>query len=180
MNLSARDIASMDAVHELLEIVKNSGVDPGRIVFEITETALVCDFEQAKNALHELHAIGTKIALDDFGTGHSSLSHLRLLPIDKLKIDSSFISDILTNHTSEDIVRTLIRLCDNMRIGCVIEGIETEAQFQKVCDLGGQFLQGYYFARPMPLVDVAAHLMSEQLAENPMLQSVVAKAQLGN
>ena len=180
VNLSARDIASMDAVHELLEIVKNSGVDPGRIVFEITETALVCDFEQAKNALHELHAIGTKIALDDFGTGHSSLSHLRLLPIDKLKIDSSFISDILTNHTSEDIVRTLIRLCDNMRIGCVIEGIETEAQFQKVCDLGGQFLQGYYFARPMPLVDVAAHLMSEQLAENPMLQSVVAKAQLGN
>ena len=164
INLSARDIASMDAVDEIVRIVKESDVNANRIIFEITETALVCDFDQAKAALHELHRLGALIALDDFGTGHSSLSHLRLLPIDILKIDSSFISDIMTNPTSEDIVRTLIRLCDNMRIGCVVEGIETHDQHKKVLGLGGRVVQGYYFARPMPLTDIAAHMLSDTRA----------------
>ncbi len=164
INLSARDIASMDAVDEIVQIVKESGVNANRVIFEITETALVCDFDQAKAALHELHRLGALIALDDFGTGHSSLSHLRLLPIDILKIDSSFISDIMTNPTSEDIVRTLLRLCDNMRIGCVVEGIETHDQYKKVLGLGGRVVQGYYFARPMPLTDIAAHMLSDTRA----------------
>lgn len=164
INLSARDIASMDAVEGIINVVQSSPIDPGRIVFEITETALVCDFDQAREALNALHHAGVQIALDDFGTGHSSLSHLRLLPFDKLKVDSSFVADINKHQASEDIVRTLIGLCDSMRIDCVIEGVETREHMEKVIDLGANLLQGYYLARPMQQDDIQGYLQTEQTA----------------
>lgn len=169
INLSARDIASMDAVRELVEIVKASNVDPRRIDFEITETAFVCDFGQALDALNALHQLGASIALDDFGTGHSSLSHLRLLPLDKLKIDASFVADINSHQPSEDIVRTLIKLCDNMRIGCVVEGIETIDHLRKVREMGASLMQGYHLARPMPETDVSSFILTDFINRNNLL-----------
>ena len=163
INLSARDISSMDAVHAIIGIVQNSMIDPRRIDFEITETALVCDFEQAREALNTLHAAGTSIALDDFGTGHSSLSHIRLLPFDKLKVDSSFVADILTHQPSEDIVRTLIHLCQNMRIDCIIEGVETKGQLDRVTELGARHIQGFYLARPMEVDKIGPYLLEQQV-----------------
>ena len=174
INLSARDIASMDTVNAIIEIVENSVIEAGRIDFEITETALVCDFEQAREALHALHSLGASIALDDFGTGHSSLSHIRLLPFDKLKVDSSFVADILTHQASEDIVRTLIRLCENMRIDCIVEGVETKGQMDRVKELGGILIQGFHLARPMAAASVCDYLLQDQAAHsanNPVAES---------
>ncbi len=149
INLSARDIASMDAVDALIQIVRNSMVDPHRIDFEITETALVCDFDQARAALTKLAALGARIALDDFGTGHSSLSHLQLLPLDTLKIDSSFISSMEADTASRDIVRALLLLCRSMKIDCILEGVETESQLSMLQEMGGRLVQGFHIARPM-------------------------------
>lgn len=161
INLSARDIASMESVARLVDIVQESQVAPHRIDFEITETAIVCDFDQARAALMTFHALGVRTALDDFGTGHSSLSHVRLLPLDKLKIDASFIADIDHHAASEDIVKTVLQLCRNLRIDCVVEGVETEDQLDKVMSLGGVVMQGYHFARPMPASSVATYLSEE-------------------
>ena len=164
INLSARDIASMENVQRLLDIVRESCVAPHRIDFEITETAIVCDFDQARDALAAFHALGVRTALDDFGTGHSSLSHLRLLPLDKLKIDASFVSDIEHNPASEDIVRTVLQLGRNLRMECVVEGVETEAQRDRVAALGATVMQGYHFARPMPADAVPGYLTGEAVS----------------
>lgn len=161
INLSARDIASMETVSRIVDIVLESQVAPHRIDFEITETAIVCDFDQARAALTTFHALGVRTALDDFGTGHSSLSHVRLLPLDKLKIDASFIQDIEHHRASEDIVKTVLELCRNLRIDCIVEGVETQEQQDKVASLGGVVMQGYHFARPMPATFVSAYLAEE-------------------
>ncbi|MFY8143163.1 MAG: putative bifunctional diguanylate cyclase/phosphodiesterase [Caulobacter sp.] len=164
INLSARDIASMENVERLLDIVRESCIAPHRIDFEITETAIVCDFDQARDALAAFHALGVRTALDDFGTGHSSLSHLRLLPLDKLKIDASFVSDIEHNQVSEDIVRTVLQLGRNLRMDCVVEGVETEVQRDRVAALGATVMQGYHFARPMPADAVPGYLSGEAVS----------------
>ncbi|MDI1363729.1 MAG: EAL domain-containing protein [bacterium] len=161
INLSARDIASMETVSRIVDIVLDSQVAPHRIDFEITETAIVCDFDQARAALMTFHGLGAHTALDDFGTGHSSLSHVRLLPLDKLKIDASFVADIDHHGPSEDIVKTVLQLCRNLRIDCIVEGVETQAQYDKVAALGAMVMQGYHFARPMPADRVAGYLAEE-------------------
>ncbi len=162
INLSARDIASMDAVDGLLQIVGGSVIDPRRIDFEITETALVCDFDQARSALNRLAAIGCRISLDDFGTGHSSLSHLQLLPLDKLKIDSSFIARMEHDQASTNIVRVLILLCQNMDIDCVVEGVETETQLNLIKEMGGHLVQGYHLAKPLSVENTKSYISEDQ------------------
>ncbi len=166
INLSARDIASMDTVRNLVAIVQESLIAAHRIDFEITETAIVCDFEQARDALLALRELGARTVLDDFGTGHSSLSHVRLLPIDKLKIDASFVADIIHHQASEDIVKTVLELCRNMRLGCVVEGVEIDEQLTKIRDLGATEVQGYHFAKPMPETEVSGYLANESRARN--------------
>lgn len=163
INLSARDIASMDAVERLIEIVRQSRIAPHRIDFEITETGIVSDFEQARAALAAFKELGVRTVLDDFGTGHSSLSHVRLLPLDKLKVDASFVTDIESHQASQDIVKTVLQLCQNLRFDCVVEGVETEGQRDQVIALGGALMQGYLFARPMAAEAVPGYLTAETL-----------------
>jgi len=161
-NLSAKDIASPETVDRVISIVRASCVQPHRIDFEITETALVNDFVQAKKALHAIRKLGAKTSLDDFGTGYSSLSHVRQLPLDKLKIDRSFVSDIETDQASRDIVKAVLDLCRNLRFECVVEGVETEAQVEMVRDLGGHVMQGYLFAKPMRPEEISDYLTAER------------------
>ncbi|MFO1183922.1 MAG: EAL domain-containing protein [Bauldia sp.] len=163
INLSARDIASMETIGRITRLVTEVGVDPQRIDFEITETAILSDLDQARRALLALRATGAHIALDDFGTGHSSLSHVRLLPIDQLKVDASFVADIGRHQPSEDIVRAVIDLSRNLRLECVVEGVETRDQLERVQQLGGARAQGYHFARPMPATEIARYLNQETL-----------------
>ncbi len=157
-NLSAYDVTNQAVIKDLISIMHASQLQPGRFVFEITETALLQDFETARENIGLLRQAGAKVALDDFGTGYSSLSHVQHLPLDKLKIDRSFIKDIETNTTSQTIVRSILALCQGMHMECVAEGAETESQVRFLQAMGCQWVQGYYFAKPMPKEQVLPYL----------------------
>ncbi|QOZ51799.1 bifunctional diguanylate cyclase/phosphodiesterase [Bradyrhizobium sp. CCBAU 53338] len=161
-NLSAHDICSPDGILPLITIIEKSGVTPRRLDFEITETAVTFDFARAQQSIAALKAMGCGISLDDFGTGYSSLSHVHRLPLDKLKIDRSFVADINENPVSHKIIKSLTGLCDDMEISCVVEGVETRAQLDTLRRLGCDFLQGYYFAKPMPGAAIADHLARDR------------------
>ena len=161
-NLSAHDVAATDCVLALIAAVNRSGVSPKRIDFEITETAVVHDFVAARAGVEAFKLVGAGISLDDFGTGYSSLSHVHRLPLDKLKIDRSFVTDIATNPASVKIVRSLLGLCADMDLDCIVEGIETEEQVKILTALGCFNAQGYYYARPMKPQDIAAWLQIDR------------------
>ncbi len=154
-NLSAHDIASPVAVSRLASLIQNSGVTPGRIALEITETALMHDFDAAREALLALKAIGVQISLDDFGTGYSSLGYVRRLPIDKIKIDRSFTADVVIDRASRDIVKTIVDLCRNLNLSCIVEGVETADHVLILRSLGCRTMQGYHFGRPAPEAEVS-------------------------
>lgn len=148
VNLSAHDLASTTAIESIVALVQQEG-RPCRVDFEITETAVMRDMEQASDALIALLSLGSRIALDDFGTGHSSLTYVQKLPLDRIKVDRSFVKDVTTDATSRAIIKTTIDLCRNLGISCVFEGIETEEQLKVLLGLGGTVMQGYLFGRPM-------------------------------
>ena len=160
-NLSVRDIASEQSVREIVEIVRASGVPPSRISFEVTETAVMHDFDQARLALLALRELGSRIALDDFGTGYSSLSYVHRLPLDRIKVDRSFTADIDSDAASRNIIKTVIDLCRNLDLCCVVEGLETPAQVRILSGLGCPLMQGYIFARPMPAQATAGYLAGD-------------------
>lgn len=160
VNLSAQDLASTTAIEGIAALVGQFGT-PCRIDFEITETAVMRDLDQANQALLVLLSLGARIALDDFGTGHSSLTHVQKLPLDRIKIDRSFVVDVTTDTTSRAIVKTMIDLCRNLGISCVFEGIETEQQLDVLLGLGGTIMQGYLFGRPMSADAVLDHCRLE-------------------
>ncbi len=161
-NLSARDLNSSGAVIGLLDQIVRSGVDPRRVDIEVTETSVIADFDKACTALVTLRALGVRIALDDFGTGYSSLSHVHRLPLDKIKVDRSFIKDIDRRRDGRSLVKSVIDLCDNLGIACVIEGVETAEQVAILEDLGCTTMQGYHFGRPMTGEAVAEFLARER------------------
>ncbi|OLL32444.1 GGDEF-domain containing protein [Burkholderia sp. SRS-W-2-2016] len=148
-NLSAVDISTSARARRLIDIVAASGVSPHRVTFEITETALTRDFEQAASALTMLKQAGCRVSLDDFGTGYSSLSYVHRLPFDAIKIDRSFVTDVDTNSASKKIIKSVIDLCRNLGLECVVEGLETPLQAEVVKALGARAVQGYLFSRPM-------------------------------
>ena len=152
-NLSARDIVLTDMAHWLIDQIKFFGIDPGRLTFEVTETALLRDFVSARASIRYLRRHGAKVALDDFGIGYSSLRYVHELEFDCLKVDRSFIEPIVTSARSQRIVKTVIDMCDNLGADCVIEGVETAEQRDEVLRLGGHLAQGYFFARPMAKID---------------------------
>ncbi|MFG5120152.1 putative bifunctional diguanylate cyclase/phosphodiesterase [Methylorubrum sp. POS3] len=147
-NLSAHDLVSRETVAAILAIVGESGLDPRRLTLELTETALMRDFERAREGITLLRALGIRIALDDFGTGYSSLSYVHRLPLDRVKIDRSFMAD-LHSARGERIVATILDFCRNLDLSCVVEGVETEEQRTILHRLGGRFLQGYLIGKPM-------------------------------
>ncbi len=161
-NLSAHDICSPEGILPLIAIIQASGVPPRRIEFEITETAVTFDFARAEESIAALKAIGCGISLDDFGTGYSSLSHVHRLPLDKLKVDRSFVRDVNANPVSHKIIKSLTGLCADMEISCVVEGVETQEQLDSLRCLGADYIQGYYFAEPMPADAVFGFLARER------------------
>jgi diguanylate cyclase (GGDEF)-like protein len=149
-NLSAFDIVSPKTVAALIAMVEAGPIDAKRITFELTETALMRDFDAAVRGIRSLRALGIRIALDDFGIGYSSLGYLRRLPLDKVKVDRSFTADI-DETSGRTIVTAILGLCQTLELDCIVEGVETEAQLGKLQALGYRMAQGYFFAAPMPL-----------------------------
>lgn len=150
VNLSVQQIDSESLLPLVRRILTQSGLTPGRLELEITESILMHEPEQAATALHGFRELGIQIAIDDFGTGYSSLHYLKHLPIDRLKIDQSFVRDIGTDTSSEAISRAVIGLARSLELETVAEGIEDETQLAFLRREGCSIGQGYLFSRPVP------------------------------
>ncbi len=153
VNISQKQFSQSSFVAEILGLIEHHGIDARRLELELTETLIVHDMEDLTRKMTALVEHGVRFSLDDFGTGFSSLSHLKRLPLSKLKIDRSFICDVLTDANSETIVRTVIALGQSMGMTVIAEGVESEAQRRFLADNGCTQFQGYLLGRPMPLVD---------------------------
>lgn len=148
-NLSTHDLMSPNAIDAILQTVEASGIPASRVEFEITETAMMGDFNHARRAIERISNAGHSVALDDFGIGYSSLQYLQLLPVSKLKIDHSFVRNILEDTSAFKIVRTLLSLSQTLGLGCVVEGVESPAQVHILRTMGARHLQGYLIGAPM-------------------------------
>jgi diguanylate cyclase (GGDEF)-like protein len=150
VNISAHQFRSPEFVAEALRIIGECGADAKNIEIELTESALIEDINTVAQRMQELRSNGLQISLDDFGTGYSCLSYLRRLPLDKLKIDISFIRDLLTDQSCSDIVQTIINLSKSLGLEVLAEGVETKAQQEHLYRLGCKLYQGFLFSRPIP------------------------------
>ena len=155
INLSAIQFRHADLAGLVQQVLLETGLTPGRLELEITESVLVDDLPRALLMLRRLKALGVRIAMDDFGTGYSSLSNLQAFPFDKIKIDRSFISDLEHNAQAATIVRAVIALGGGLNLPVVAEGVETRAQLEFLSKEGCAEVQGYLFGRPRPIADYA-------------------------
>ena len=151
VNISQRQFRQPDFVPQLLELLQRHSFSPSRLELELTETMLVEDMDDIKLKMLTLAACGVTFSLDDFGTGYSSLSTLKRLPLNKLKIDQSFVADVLTEPNSAAIVRMVLALGSTMNLQVIAEGVETQEQHGFLLDNGCQQFQGYLFSRPVPV-----------------------------
>jgi len=151
VNVSARQFRHPDFAEQLLTVLRQSGANPYRLKLELTESMLLSDFEEVIARMTELRSIGVGFALDDFGTGYSSLSYLKQLPLDQLKIDQSFVRDVLTDPNDAAIARTILTLAASLDLNVVAEGVETVGQRDFLMQCGCKAFQGYLFGRPVPV-----------------------------
>jgi diguanylate cyclase (GGDEF)-like protein/PAS domain S-box-containing protein len=172
VNLSARQLQDPGLVGEVEEALRRSGLDPGRLVLEITESMIMKEPDTAAERLRSLKQLGIRLAIDDFGTGYSSLNYLRRFPVDILKIDKAFVGAIAGGPEDAALAHAIIRLADTLELDTVAEGIETEEQLAELLRLGCELGQGYLFARPLPADAMAVLLRTS----GPLPRAQVAGA----
>jgi len=151
VNVSSRQFRQPEFVQQVLDALERTGANPGNLELELTESMLVENIEDVIAKMTELRSHGLRFALDDFGTGYSSLSYLKRLPLDRLKIDRSFVRDLLTDPSSAAIARAIISLGQAMGLPVIAEGVESEEQRGFLAGLGCYSLQGYLFSLPLPI-----------------------------
>jgi diguanylate cyclase (GGDEF)-like protein/PAS domain S-box-containing protein len=156
VNVSAQQFREADFVDKLLAILTRTGADPNRLKLELTESLLVDHAEDSIEKMVALRARGVGFSLDDFGTGYSSLSCLKHLPLDQLKIDQSFVRDVLSDPTDAAIAMAVVALAHSRALGVIAEGVETDAQRDFLESSGCHVYQGYFFSRPLPVGDFEA------------------------
>jgi EAL domain-containing protein (putative c-di-GMP-specific phosphodiesterase class I) len=149
VNLTPRDLLDPELPDDIAELLADKGVPPRALHVEITEDAMVVDFDTSVSVLSQLRELGVRVAIDDFGTGYSSLQHLHRLPVDQLKIDRSFISRMGSDERAAAIVRASINLAGDLGLATVSEGIDDPATLRLVSDLGCDEVQGFLIQRPM-------------------------------
>jgi len=153
VNISARQFRQPDFVHQVLTAIEETGANPRNLKLELTESMLVENIQEVIDKMTELKAHGLRFSLDDFGTGYSSLAYLKRLPLDQLKIDRSFIRDILVDESSAAIAQTIVSLSRAMGLPVIAEGVETEEQREFLSRIGCHSYQGFLFSRPLPLAE---------------------------
>ncbi len=151
VNVSARQFRQPDFARQILDLLRKTGANPYRLKLELTESLLLTDMEDAIQKMGELRSIGVSFSLDDFGTGYSSLSYLKRLPLEQLKIDQSFVRDVLTDPNDAAIAKTILALGQSLGLTVVAEGVETQGQRDFLLHHGCQVFQGYLFGRPEPV-----------------------------
>jgi diguanylate cyclase (GGDEF)-like protein/PAS domain S-box-containing protein len=149
VNLSGRQFAQPNLIEQVRHILEDTKLDPRSLKLEITESVVMDNIDTATEMLRQLRALGVQLSIDDFGTGYSSLSYLHRFPIDTLKIDRSFVSQMVDNNENIEIVRTIVMLAQNLGMDVVAEGVETKEQLALLRKLGCENGQGYFFSRPV-------------------------------
>ena len=158
VNVSARQFRQQDFVQRVKSIIHSSGIDPSRLILELTESLVLDNVVDSIDKMYSLKLLGVRFSMDDFGTGYSSLAYLKRLPLDQLKIDRSFVRDIDTDPGDAVIVRTIIDMARNFGLEVVAEGVENDAQRTFLLSNGCKEFQGYLFSRPVPLPEFEALL----------------------
>ena len=165
VNLSARQLRHPNIVHDIADVLDDTGLLPSRLILEITESVLMTDTAATLTRLFQLKSLGVRLAVDDFGTGYSSFAYLRRFPFDILKIDKSFVDGVATEPTASALVDAMIRIGKTLRLETVAEGVEQAEQADRLrsldCDIG----QGYYFSRPLPR-DAITALLRQRAAQH--------------
>lgn len=156
VNVSARQFRHRDFLDQVLQVLDRTGINPSLLKLELTESLLLEDAEDIIAKMSALKLRGLGFSLDDFGTGYSSLSYLKRLPLDQLKIDQSFVRDLLTDPNDAAISRTIIALAESLGLKVIAEGVETQAQRDCLAEQGCHAYQGYLFSRPLPIAEFEA------------------------
>ncbi|MCG8671265.1 MAG: EAL domain-containing protein [Pseudomonadales bacterium] len=154
VNVSAVQLHYSDLVKRITYLIQRYKINPWQLVLEITETAVMSNVDSAIDILSGLKETGVQIAIDDFGTGHSSLSYIKQMPLDKIKIDGSFVHDIMNDTNNATIVNAIIQLGHSLNYTVIAEGTETQAQVEYLSDCGCDIAQGYYFYKPLKATEL--------------------------
>jgi len=157
INVAAQQLDEADIANSIQEIVRAADITPACLELELTESGLIGNVEHAIEIMQTLKEAGFALSIDDFGTGYSSLAYLKRLPADTLKIDISFVRDMLKDHHDYTIVTTIIGMARNLGLKAIAEGVEEAAQAEALLALGCDEAQGYYFGRPEP-----AHVFAQK------------------
>lgn len=167
VNLSAVQFRQANLSEMVAAVLAESGLAPQLLELEVTESVLMHDTEHAIATLRDLRTLGVKVAIDDFGTGYSSLNYLRRLPIDRIKIDQSFVREMTLDHDSAAITEAIIAIASKLHLQVIAEGVETEAQLEFLRRAGCLDMQGFYFSRPLPVDALDRWLLSRNERPQP-------------
>ena len=158
VNISGRHLADGDLLADIDAVLEMTGADPSMLELELTESRLLEDMERTKTVFNELRERGITIAIDDFGTGYASMTYLRELPIDSIKIDRSFVALATEHGYDSTVIEALLTIGRTLDLAVVAEGVETEEQLEYVRARGCDLAQGFLLARPMPIEDAEAYI----------------------
>ena len=165
VNVSAVQFRQIDFVETVLATIKRTRANPSRLKIELTESLLVSNINETIEVMHRLKACGVGFSLDDFGTGFSSLSYLKRLPLDQLKIDQTFVRDLLTDPNDAAIAKTIIALGQSLGLAVIAEGVETQAQREFLAQSGCYAYQGYLFSRPAPIATFESYIRAMRVSD---------------
>lgn len=153
VNLSVVQLIQDNIVERIKETVENTGINPHNLTLEVTESLAIDDVERMKSIMASIRDMGIRIALDDFGTGYSALNHIRELPLDVIKVDQSFVKELVEDDYHKSFIKMVAELAGAIGVNICVEGIETEAQYKVLEGMNISMIQGYYFSRPIPRDD---------------------------
>lgn len=159
VNISARQLHQVDFVEQTLNQLEQCGSDPTKLKLEITESMLVVGVQQVMQKMHQIKANGVRFSLDDFGTGYSSLAYLKQLPLDQLKIDQSFVRDILVDKNDAAIAKMVVALAESLGLDVIAEGVETREQQAMLAELGCYHYQGFLYGHPCPIEEFETRVL---------------------
>jgi EAL domain-containing protein (putative c-di-GMP-specific phosphodiesterase class I) len=168
VNVSSQQFYQGNIADAVASVLQETKLDPKLLELELTESQTLDDSDTTINIMLALKRLGVSLSLDDFGTGWSSLSYLRRFPIDRIKIDRSFVKDLLSQPAAEEVVKTILTMSRNLGIVCIAEGVETREQQDYFRKQDCEEMQGFYFSRPVPASDATALLRSRQVLGHVM------------
>ena len=163
VNISARQFQHPEFIGMVAAVLQKTCIDPHYLELEITESVAMHEVEKTIATLNELRAMHVQLSIDDFGTGYSSLSYLKRFPINKLKVDQSFIRNMTTDQNDASISRSIILLGQSLKLKVIAEGVETAAQLAMLQQFGCDEVQGYFFSKPIPANEIESFLHTMQI-----------------